>query len=1273
MFQLQIDDIKSNLSWRWRLLDDSGTTLASHEVDLTADDLATTQVLHLYQSLWRLDPEQGWRARSAREVLDPVGDFVGTRLLGRIAEVLLAHTPVTVTVGVSSGAASIMAYPLEMARHGGASLSSSGVTWCYAPMLASRPSLIVSSAARMLAVFALPVDSSALSLVRERRQLERLHADLGAWDQLTVLQYGVTRAALTAALGNPAGWDVIHIAGHGVAGALYLEGSDGSADFVNSDDLVGLLAPVKRRARLIVLSACESGSARAARQGLGSRAGLAAAPSAELDNLGLRVATAVGSAVIAMRYPVDDLFSLAFARELYHGLAVDGANLDDAFRRARGAAVAASPHNSLATVTPMLITDEPTAQLVLAKSNAPTQPLVSIPGLPDEAPFFVGRTSALATVDQTLAADNPWGVMAIVGMPGLGKTALLVEATQLHRARFDRIIWHQLRSNDTVAALLESLGLPPTQSTSASVTAVRAQRVLIVIDDAHVGLTDEGRWCSKEFGDFVDAVGAPGGTARILFASERLLPLGHHVTQLALPPLSSSESELLIGQLIEHNGVSNAEAANAKVKQICAGHPRLLCDIYGGAPDQIASAALQLSQSWAVPTPLAPTTIAARRPPPAHHPGTAVATWTSARIAELDDGEQVLMALLGALEAPDRRLPVVEKLWLGISLLAFGLSRREAQAELDVRLAQLLASGLATAGARDSLVVHPAVASVGRASDCFVEDTTATAMATMLTGFLIDCEGKVTADDLANLAASVVPYLMRLGEWEQASTFAERASDLDRSTAMAERLSPYVSEIVAATAEAELGRKTRIVLATILCRIDHLSGVAALIELYGEAAPDGDTAVMVKAASEIADHLSLRSPVQAHQWIQKAIADHTKHPISPFISIMLRTKAAALVYELGADAQTTLDSAHRLAAEFHELMSAGEPAVGVDVLKVRNEFEHLITAASVRQAQTTTGLRPSIWSGFDDDPTTRSQLDAIEAQFNALSSGSGATVTGPIAEDVLAAILAVFRTPGDVAKRGLVLGQLAEVRWRAGSLADATSLTRRALRADYSAVACLQAARDHRQLARLLASAGVFDSAAYHVLATAIIYVRLSEGRFIVAPDPRITTALWAVKMLIARTPEAIPTSYAALRDHLLAETGTDLEVLLAGSPRVLEPIDAATGQFRIEFQGIDPKGSLSDVVELASVNPAPAELNDPRLCDQYWGDITDLVAEAAHGRAEADPTLGMIAAAGWHGLGDALRRVAAGDFEPPLGQLEAVDELIVAKTLAKANPDAQA
>ena len=76
--------------------------------------------------------------------------------------------------------------------------------------------------------------------------------------ELRVLQYGATRQRLEDALLEQAGWDVVHLSGHGLAGGLVLEDEAGPPDRITSEELVDLLDLGGEQIKLVTLSACES-------------------------------------------------------------------------------------------------------------------------------------------------------------------------------------------------------------------------------------------------------------------------------------------------------------------------------------------------------------------------------------------------------------------------------------------------------------------------------------------------------------------------------------------------------------------------------------------------------------------------------------------------------------------------------------------------------------------------------------------------------------------------------------------------------------------------------------------------------------------------------------------------------------------------------------------------------------------------------------------------------------------------------------------------------
>jgi tetratricopeptide (TPR) repeat protein len=268
---LRAVDVASAWRWRWLLSDEeSGRPLADHAVDLDpgSDEVAVFGDLYEYVGV-HASPDR--RDEDEVRIVARAGAWAGRELLGEaVGEAIVAAAPVTVRVSVPGRLEHVLGWPLELAQVGGVLLAARGeVTLVYdvaAPDgMGKEP---VGEVLRVLAVFSQPDRTSVLALRRERYALTRLIREIAAPGravELRVVQYGVTRQRLAGIVREAPGWDVLHLSGHGTAGAFWLEGADGSPDLVPAADLVGLLRPARRRVKLAVLSACESAAGTTAR------------------------------------------------------------------------------------------------------------------------------------------------------------------------------------------------------------------------------------------------------------------------------------------------------------------------------------------------------------------------------------------------------------------------------------------------------------------------------------------------------------------------------------------------------------------------------------------------------------------------------------------------------------------------------------------------------------------------------------------------------------------------------------------------------------------------------------------------------------------------------------------------------------------------------------------------------------------------------------------------------------------------------------------------
>ena len=149
---------------------------------------------------------------------------------------------------------------------------------------------------------------------------------------------------------------------------------------MKSEELLELLAPAIGRTGLVVLSACESAVARAARHAQPRRkAAVVPVPGAPAA-LGYEVARRVGGTVLAMRYPVDDEFSVSFMRGVYEGLFTDGLPVDETVRQVLSRLRYEAGRAPLALVTPIVLGRPDTR--VTVRTDRPV--LKSMTSLPEE-------------------------------------------------------------------------------------------------------------------------------------------------------------------------------------------------------------------------------------------------------------------------------------------------------------------------------------------------------------------------------------------------------------------------------------------------------------------------------------------------------------------------------------------------------------------------------------------------------------------------------------------------------------------------------------------------------------------------------------------------------------------------------------------------------------------------------------------------------------------------------------------------------------------------
>lgn len=425
----------------------------------------------------RISRLRGDSAGMERE-LSAAGEWLRDHGLGPQISGELARTlPGALELRLPDALAGFEALPWELALVAGRTLAEHGVAVVRAAD-GGRPAQVPPPAQplRMLGLFSLsdagePVDFGAHRVALRRQVLDgAIESHLPV--QLTTRQFGVSRATFTELVAQGGGWDIVHIAAHGRPGGLLLSHEDGSTDRVPAEQLAALLAGLRGRVRLIVLSACWSGGQEDGpsngqpgdhqdgqqddqqddqQDGQPNGTADAEAWSAGLTSVAALLAGELECAVVAMRFQVGAAFVLRFSTRLY-GLLLGSRreSVAAAAQLALAEAVAdpALPeyrHPLLSAGTPLLFG---AAAATLRLPDRPLAPPGSTvrpgPPLPEWPESFVGRQTEMVRAAAALAPGAPGHGVLIRGARGMGATACATLLAHDHVDSFALTSWYPM-------------------------------------------------------------------------------------------------------------------------------------------------------------------------------------------------------------------------------------------------------------------------------------------------------------------------------------------------------------------------------------------------------------------------------------------------------------------------------------------------------------------------------------------------------------------------------------------------------------------------------------------------------------------------------------------------------------------------------------------------------------------------------------------------------------------------------------------------------------
>ncbi|MGH9721338.1 MAG: CHAT domain-containing protein [Bryobacteraceae bacterium] len=1142
---LTVADYRDAHHWYWRLTDAQGHFLADQEVQLNPADSEYEGFLDLPVYLAThsaLDRRRDDEARLVRQV----GEWMGRNFYGPIGDkILAAGTPAIVRVRVPPDAAGLLYRPWELGYVQGQPLAVQDVSLVFelageSPRVNHAP---VSDRLRVLAVFSLPVDASALNLRQERYQLSRSIRAIGQQNraiELRVLQYGVTRAALEAMLQEGEGWDVVHFSGHGLAAHLILEKADGKLDKVPSNEFVKLLRPTRGRLKWVTLSACLSAAATVEEtlRWLGVEPHRETAPAAgtrELQTVAQALVESLDCAVLAMRYPVGDQFAIDLGRSLYEGVLARNQSLARALQLTLPRLIHSPDVDAAAVATPALF-GRGAAVLALDVPEGKAPLRLGLSHFPSEPERLVGRVGLLTQARNVIAPESSYTGVLFHGMSGGGKTACALELAYLYEDidRFQHFVWFEApkEGHDISTALASfatrwDIQLDPPEVSLVSIANndeaafsaslprlsrfLEQRSVLVVVDYVESLLRENGSWRDPRWEKLIAALLDHRGHSRLVLTS-RVRPQPLHSRMLALPvhSLSLPEAALLARQTPNLGALLRNPAHRPlviRMLELVQGHPELLklAEAQATSPERL-SGHLDRAQQAA--------TVGAEQLRAFFETGEskleprgfleALNAWTRSVSGSLAELARLLFHRLCCLEEEDREEGIIKIVW----------------GDVSSEMRELVDAGLVDAAYR----IHPGVAEAGREqAGPELRAGVDGELAKLWTGVFsqaLEKEGAGMGPLILRAGRGAVPYLMRQHRWEDAATLLERVIQRDNAPRTLTEVLPLLQRIAEATEGTAAGLENGGIFASALADAGRLSEAeAALRKVEQQAVNLADYRLASSVAGDLTNLLWRSGHVEEALATVERMKDYTRRAgLGPWTQLSGECQRLQILNSAGRWNEV-LAAVQRWREEIRSWPESGGKTEAVEIWNVREGLLDTAGTAAMRLERWEDALALNEECVGVTKSRGATAVEIARTRFN----GCGPLLRlqrYPDARRLLLECLAVFESAAGAAEIGAVQSSLARLESCLQHFPQAVGHENAALRFKYSGGSPADCAISHFNLANYLTRANAeWRLVLAHRFASALIRYQTSDGRF--------ASVLDALRIHLAEVnPSDVPASF---------------------------------------------------------------------------------------------------------------------------------------------------